>query len=320
MRVSFWSLMVVACVTLGVASEAGAQDSRQRAAAAEAYDRGTSGYMTGDYAEAAQWFETAHRMAPAPAALMQAIRAHQKAENLARAATLALMLQQEYPGEGQAVQYAEQILAEAAPTLFRVDVECSGCEIDLDEAVQQGRAFFVEADTTHSIVAHFSTGDVSREVSGAAGESTTLEISAPAAQVDPSVDPSGEPSGQQAGQSEGLPPVVTFVAAGVTVALAIGTIISAVDMYAGASEYEKAANQAESSGNIDDWNKANKLLADKRGQTRTNVLIGATLVSAVATGVIAAVLTDWSSEEEADTHAAIVPTPHGVMGFVESRF
>ncbi len=320
MRVSIWSLLVVACVTFGIAQQSSAQDSRQRAAAAEAYDRGTSGYMTGNYAEAAQWFETAHRMAPAPAALMQAIRAHQKAENLARAATLALMLQEEYPGEAQAVQYAEQILTEAAPTLFRVDVDCSGCEIDLDDAVQQGRAFFVEPDTSHSIVAHFSTGDVSREVSGAAGESTTVELTAPAAPLTASGDPSSEPSSAGAGESEGLPPVVTFVAAGVTGALLIATIISAVDMYAGVSDYEEAAKLAETSPNVDDWNRANKLLDEQRGQTRTNVLIGATLVSAVATGVIAVALTDWSSGEEADTHAAIVPTPHGVMGFVESRF
>jgi hypothetical protein len=302
-------------MVLLVAIPASAQDSRQRAAAAEAYDRGTSGYMTGEYADAAQWFETAHRLAPAPAALMQAIRAHQKAENLARAATLAVVLQNDYPGEAQAVQYADQILAETAPSLLRVDVDCSACEIDLDEAVQQARSLFVDPDTSHVIVAHFATGDVTKEISGSPGQTTTLRITAPAARLDaPAQDPEDPAaSGGEDSSGGGLPPLVTFIGAGVTGAFLIATIISGVDTNAGVDAYEKAARSGAPN--------ARKLLADGESkETRTNVLIGVTAVFAVATGVIAGVLTDWSSEEEADTHAAIIPTADGVMGFVESRF
>lgn len=312
MRMSLSAWVALAGLTLFVAQTASAQDARQRAAAAEAYDRGTTDYMTGNYAEAARWFETAHRMAPQPAALMQAIRAHQKAENVARAATLALTLQTDYPGEAQAVQYAEQILSESAPNLFRVEVECSACEIDLDEAVQQGRSFYVEPDTHHSIVVHFSTGDVTRDVSGGAGEEITIEVSAPAARIEVTEDPASDGQTPTEGASEGLPPVVTFVGAGVTGVLLVATIISAVDMYAGVDEYKKAAKAGDP--------KAQELYDEARGQTRTNVLIGITAASAIATGVIAFALTDWSSDEEADTHAAVVPTADGVMGFVESRF
>lgn len=296
---------MVAFATLCISHSAAAQDSRQRAAAAEAYDRGTTDYMTGNYAEAARWFETAHRMAPAPAALMQAIRAHQKAENIARAATLADRLQTDYPGEAQAVQYAEQILAEAVPNLFRVDVVCTGCEIDLDEVGQQGKTLYVEPDTHHTIVARFSTGEVSRDVSGSAGDDTTLQITAPAARIDTSDD--GEPSSNAASESKGLPPLVTFIGAGVTGALLIATIVSGVDTNAGVDEYERVRSRE-----LYD--------AGHAKEVRTNVLIGATAVCAAATGVIALLFTDWSSEEEADTHAAIVPTANGVMGFVESRF
>lgn len=307
--------LTIVSIVLLVAQSAAAQDSRQRAAAAEAYDRGTSGYMTGEYAEAAQWFETAHRLAPAPAALMQAIRAHQKAENLARAATLAVVLQNDYPGEAQAVQYADQILADTAPSLLRVDVDCSACEIDLDEAVQQARSLFVDPSTSHVIVAHFSTGDVTKEISGRPGQTTTLRIAAPAARLAAPVNDPQEPStsGSQDASGGGLPPLVTFIGAGVTGAFLVATIISGVDTNSGVDAYETAARNGSPN--------ARQLLADGESkETRTNVLIGVTAVFAVATGVIAGVLTDWSSEEEADTHAAIIPTANGVMGLVESRF
>lgn len=308
--------LTILSIVLLVAQSAAAQDSRQRAAAAEAYDRGTSGYMTGEYAEAAQWFETAHRLAPAPAAIMQAIRAHQKAENLARAATLAVVLQNDYPGEAQAVQYADQILADTAPSLLRIDVDCSACEIDLDDAVQQARSLFVDPSTSHVIVAHFSTGDVTKEISGEPGQTTTLRIEAPAARLTAPVSDPQEPvstSGSQDLSSGGLPPVVTFIGAGVTGAFLIATIISGVDTNAGVDAYETAARSGAPN--------ARQLLDDGESkETRTNVLIGMTAVFAIATGVIAGVLTDWSSEEEADTHAAIIPTTNGVMGLVESRF
>jgi len=319
MRLSSW--IVLAGITLCIGNTAAAQDSRQRAAAAQAYDRGTSNYMNGDYAAAAEWFETAHRMAPAPAALMQAIRAHHNGQNLARAATLAQMLQTDYPSEAQAVQYASQILGETTPNLFRVDVACSGCEIDLDDAVQQGTTFFVEPDTHHTVVAHFSTGDVSRDVSGAAGDSTTLDVTAPAAESEPEADPgSDEPPSTTEGASEGLPPVVTYVAAGVTGAVLIATIVSAISMNSGADEYEKAAAKYAMTGEMADYDAAKKLLDDASGQTMTNVLIGATAVCAVATGVIAFALTDWSSDEPSETSAGIVPTVGGAMGFIEGRF
>lgn len=87
-----------------------AQDARQRQAAAEAYDRGTAAYLDGEFTEAAQWFETANRMAPAAPALMQAIRSHQRAgepDNFTRAATLALRLSQEYAEDPAASRVCE---------------------------------------------------------------------------------------------------------------------------------------------------------------------------------------------------------------------
>src|SRR5690348_3550323 len=56
--------------TLVAPSRAFAQsETRERQAAAEAYDQGTASYLSGDFARAAEWFETAHRLSPAAPAL-----------------------------------------------------------------------------------------------------------------------------------------------------------------------------------------------------------------------------------------------------------
>jgi outer membrane protein assembly factor BamD (BamD/ComL family) len=69
--------VLVAAASLAAVPSARAQDARQRQAAAEAYDQGTAAYLAGDYEKAAEWFETANRLAPAAPALIQAARSAQ---------------------------------------------------------------------------------------------------------------------------------------------------------------------------------------------------------------------------------------------------
>src|SRR5688572_28785032 len=94
----FWfsCLMVFAAAPRPAAAQS---ETRERQAAAEAYDQGTVSYVSRDYAKAADWFETANRLSPAAPALIQATRAHQQAGHLTRAATLALRLTLEYANE-----------------------------------------------------------------------------------------------------------------------------------------------------------------------------------------------------------------------------
>src|SRR6187551_3774396 len=90
-------LLAAAC--LAVAQPARAQDARSRQAAAEAYDQGTAAYLAGEYEKAAEWFETANRLAPAAPALIQAARSLQEAGLKSRAASIALRLTTEYPND-----------------------------------------------------------------------------------------------------------------------------------------------------------------------------------------------------------------------------
>ena len=101
-----------------------AQDAQQRQAAAAAFDRGTTAYLQQDYATAARWFETANDLAPAAGALLQAIRAHERAANELRAASLALRLIEQFGEDARAATAAQEVLEELAPKFLRIEVDC----------------------------------------------------------------------------------------------------------------------------------------------------------------------------------------------------
>jgi len=310
------------------AAQAGGQvTAQQRQGAAEAYDRGTSAFLSGDYAQAAQWFEAANRLAPAAPALLQAIRAHRQAGNLLRAATLSLQMVAEYP-DNAANRYADEILQEAVGQFFRVNVVCDGCRVDLDGGLVSHTSFFLEADTSHKVTALFDTGNVEQEVQGEAGESVDLAFEAP-----PPPPPGEEPTTPGAAPAEeeweGLPPWAFYTAAGLTIASAgvLGYFI--YDMNSGVSAYEDAANQCTNTGMNCDL--AQQLLADGQDrELRTNVFIGLT-AGFGALAVTAAVLTNWagSSDEEAptadeegvdDVQTSFGVTPDGGGVVVRGRF
>src|SRR5262245_34159669 len=114
LSVRFGWLMGLGALLIAPAAHA-QNEARDRQAAAEAYDKGTSAYVAQDYEGAAQWFETANRLSPAAPALIQAARAHQQAGHLTRAATLALQLVQTYPDDSNATTIGEGLLTELAP-------------------------------------------------------------------------------------------------------------------------------------------------------------------------------------------------------------
>ncbi len=263
--------------------------ARDRQAAGEAYDWGTAAYMAHDYPGAARWFETAYRLAPAGAALVQAIRAYEHAGNDLRAANLGLRLSALYPNAGQ--RDAERALRNA-PHFFRVDVECEDCTVQLDGAVMGYPSFFVEPDADHVVEAAFETGSQRETVNGPAGEQTTLRFEAP-----PPPPPDQVATTEAATQtSEGttaatqpLPPPSddpiplgwTITAMVATAALGGVLAWSIVDMYDGVPAYEANPTAA--------------ALADGQSrELRTDILIGATAAVGVAT-LVMMFFTDWDN-------------------------
>lgn len=316
-------------------------DARRRQAAAEAYDRGTAAYLDGDYTEAAQWFETAHRMAPAAPALVQAIRSHQRAENFARAATLALRLQEDYAADKASADYAASVIADLGPQHVRVDVSCDqDCKLDLDGKLQESSAFFIEPGKTYRLTATFETGPQTEEIQGDAGSTRSVQFVAPPPPEQPvGTEAPGDGTGMQAPPADAdekpLDPLYTYIGAGLTGALLVGTVISGVDANAGAPAYEKAAKAANDCYANGDSNcdalyadAQKKLKAGEDKEMRTNILIAATAAVGVGTAVIALFLTNWSSgsddegdsEGEASASFGVAPTRDGAMGFVRGRF
>jgi hypothetical protein len=319
----------------GSISSASAQDARQRQAAAEAYDRGTAAYLEGSYGEAAQWFETANRMAPAAPALMQAIRAHEHAENHTQAATLALQLAATYAGQPTAEEYAKTVLANNAPKLVQIRVSCDeDCKLDVDGKLQEYLAFFETPGQPHVLTATFVTGSKTTKVQGEAGETREVRFEAPPPppETDSIISPTNNAAASHSGTSgRPLPPLVTWIGIGVTSALLAGTIWSGVDANAGVDEYNQAAEESRNCTPQGDpkcmmaAQKANDLLeAGQSRELRTNLLIGATALAAVGTGVIALFLTDWSSDEPSRADAAlglrIEPRPGGIQTSLMGRF
>jgi hypothetical protein len=261
---------------------------------------------------------------------MQAIRAHRRAGNDLRAATLALQITDKYPNEPAVTQYGEQVLSELRNRFLHVEVSCGGCTLDLDGTLQEYLAFFAEPGTSHTIIAHFESGDVKQEVSGAAGEKRTLTLEPSMSELGPGVGAqntganaadSGAAGDQEAekGGKKGLSPVYTYVGGGLTVALAVGIVVSGVSAVSSRKEFDKDHPKGCAEGDTKcekEWNNG----AAK--QTLANVFIGLTAAAGVATGVIAIFFTDWSSgdSKSKDVTADVTLLPGGGAFSVKTQF
>jgi hypothetical protein len=314
--------LAVALPGAALAQSAGREPTaEERQAAAEAYDHGTRSYLARDYARAAEWFETAYRMAPASAALIQAVRAHSRAGDEVRAATLALRLQALYGGERAAARQAEQTLEREARELVRVDVRCSGCTIELDGALADHPSFFVAAGSEHTVRATFPTGPVEQRVSGSAGETRTIELEAPP-RTDPEPLPDAEPDAPvepvareqpdepidlrpAASNQGGIHPAVMIVGTVLTVAAGGVLVWSGIDTLDGVPAYEADPTPA-------------RLSDGQMRETRTNAMIGITAGLAAAT-LLVAIFTDWDGDPPADTAAVLVPLEGGAYLSIGGR-
>lgn len=304
-----------------------------RQAAAEAYDRGRAAFLARDYERAAEWFETADRLAPAELALEAAVRANQRAGRTARSATLALALQQRYPGDTNAQELAASVLRQTAPRLGRVAVACNTrCQAELDGALQVSTTFFVEPGR-HAVVVHFRTGRVERSVDAIAGREQRIEVQAPpdtgrgggrdrggdggprdASSLEGlDLNDDGEEDGEADGRRRrrrdddedeggGLPSPVFWISAATTVGLGAALVWSGLDTQSGADEYESLVEDYETGRGT--RSAAEAALEDGRDrEMRTNLLIGATAVVGAAT-VVFAVLTDWGGADDGDDRRA----------------
>lgn len=322
------ALLAICCV-VAVSSVARAQSepsAEDRRAAGEAYDRGTAAYLAHDYARAAPLFETAYRLAPSAPALIQAIRAHEHADQNLRAASLALRLQALYGSDRQAARQAQTTLQAASGHYLRVDVTCdASCTVELDGAIEDYTSFFVDPGSAHTIRASFDTGAApSQTTSGAAGETQALSFARPAppptppeevavadAQHDDDASGHDAPPPPPPPSGGGVHPAA-FITLAVLTAGSIGVLAwSAVDMYDGVPAYQMNPTEA-------------ALQDGQARELRTDVMWGVTGALA-ATTVVLAIVTDWggsgtpSAESETPT-VSLMGVPGGAGLRVDGSF
>jgi hypothetical protein len=282
---------------------------RIKSAAAE-YDAGRRAFTDGKYDEAAIHFENAYHDAPNAQTLRNAIRARRQASELARAATLAVLAQDRYPDDAQTLQVAKHTLAEAAPKLFRLTVNCTPeCGVAADNHVvsleDATRFSFFLQPGPHDVVVSWP-GDRSKQLNVLAREGQTMERSLtappmPAASSGPIggglVTPEAEkPANKPFG------PAVFITLAGLT-AVSGGILI-----WSGIDTINNPGTDAVRQGCIGQGETCSLYQQGLSEQTRTNVLIGVTGGLGLLT-FVSVFLTQWSHpKHEAAQSAVIVPT------------
>lgn len=315
------SFVAIASATTAFAAPPNAEHIKS--AMAE-YDAGRRAFTEGKYEEAANHFENAFHDAPNAQTLRNAVRARKQANQLARAGTLAILAQDRYADDEPTLQLSKEILAEAAPKLFKLTISCdSECGVAADGRVvsledAKRFAFFLQPGP-HAIVVSWS-GDRSKSFDIKAKEGQSLEQTAIAPPM----------------------PVVTNNTGGNTIGAGAATTIEApANKPFGPAVFITLLGLTAISGGVLIWSGidtlnnpgADKVKADCVGlgescpeyqqglseQTRTNVLIGVTAGLGALT-FVSIFLTQWSHPKHEGTQAYIRPTfGFGTLG-VAGRF
>jgi hypothetical protein len=212
-------------------------------AAAAAFAEGQRAQLRGDYVQAAEFFELADRSAPNAVALRSAIRSHRAGGHRARAATLSLEALSRYASDAETRAVADEVLAESAPMLARVRVECTpACSLVLDGRALRDTAsdvfdFFVEEGQRHLSASWPGRPTARRDLEFGPHTEHTIELVAPASPEpvaterapddelhdEPVRDAIAMPAPVPASDSSGLSPAIFATGAGLTaVALGIG--------------------------------------------------------------------------------------------------
>lgn len=302
---------IVASSGMARAQEGEAPSAERIRSAAAEYDAGRRAFIEKKFSEAATHFENAYHDAPRAEALRNAIRARREAKQYARAATLAALAQDVYPSDETTMVVVRDTLAEAAPKLHRLIVQCQpACGIVVDgRAITQDDApkttLFLEPGV-HAVVVSFGEAGARQErVTAKAGGHQELELVPP-----PPAPPPAEPEVQEpirpaptaadAGPRRTKPfgPAVFIVGAGLTAVGAALTTVSGIDTLNSPGQDRV---RAECAGQ----GEACSLYQEGRdAQLRTNVLLGVTAGVAVITAAVGLFLTDWKPGAPAPANAA----------------
>jgi hypothetical protein len=297
---------------------------RLRSAASE-YDAGRRAYGEKDYDGAATHFENAYHDAANASAIRNAIRARQKAHELARAATLANTASVRYPKDASTMGVVREVLKLSRGKLDRVTLRCTpDCGVAADgRAISSAdgpqTVFYLDPGDHALVVSWSSDRNKSSTLTAVAGGEETLSFEAPPIPVRaPPVVAEAPPPPAPPVSTKPFAPYVFYSAAGATVIAAAVTVWSGVDA---------ENNPGAAAVKRDCVGLGTSCPEYKEGlsaQLRTNVLIGTTAVLGAATGVIGILFTRWSGGKPESRPlpiaGAVMPLPGGGAVSLSGRF
>jgi len=308
--------------TVSAAAEPTPEAVRQ---AGESFNLGRASYKAEDYVAAAEFFEKADGLAPNPKVLWLAIDSRERGGHHARAATLAALATQLYPGD-VTFEPANELLRTALERYSRLKIECDEpCTLLVDTRLVHGRPMtkrFVFLDPGEYRIKAFWEGERSaiENYSASAGQSGKLTFTAPpgntvappGGQTEGADWPAPEPvpappkpdAEPPAPSAKPLGPAVFWTGAAVTLGLA------GVSIWSGLDAQKHPGAEAVRSECVNQGPECPAYKEGLRNQVRTNILWGATAGVGVVAVLIGAIWTDWGSPQiGAGTDLAVTKLP-----------
>jgi hypothetical protein len=307
------ALALAFCGSIACESVARAQavDQPQLDRARAAYDRGMRAHALRDHVTAARAFAEADALAPAPASLEAALESSMRADDALLGAELVDR------AEGRAGDPGVARSLAAARKRFggrtgKVSVDCRGesrCVASIDGTPADARKVIYVIAGPHAVVLQRGEERVERLVevkadatvvvggeSSASLPSTSPNTTVPTSPAGPSAGPAG-PAGPDK-PSSGVSPVWFFVGLGVTGVVGAATLVSGLDAVSKHDSFGRDGCGTDATG-------PKPQDCDQRGrdgesaQRRTNVLLGATAVLAVATAAVGIFVVRWKDGTKA---------------------
>lgn len=290
---------------LFVRSLAHADDPKARAK--QAYARGVAAHDAKDYKTAARAFTEADTILPSSAALAAALDDAVLADDPVLGAEL--IERGNRPG---ATPELTKSLAEARTKLAgragRIRIVCpagSTCSALVDER-STNRELWV-APGPHTVTLRVDTTMKEQTIDVHGGETIVLEPEKPPAVVQPPPPPVTEPLAptekehHEPSKHKGLPPLVTYLGAGFTLAMVGGTITTGLLTKNRHDDFvAKGCDKGPAAGCQTLHDEGIPLLV------MTNVFLGLSILSAVATTGIAVFFTDWNASVSTSQNRAIL--------------
>jgi hypothetical protein len=276
-----------ALVAFAVSAPGRAQDGGTTSDAARlAYDRGTAAFRAGQYAVAAREYDRADQLAPHPVALRWALVASVQAGD----AVLGMTLVDRAAGRAADPELevaVSQARAALEHTVAGLTLRCPPrvvCSASVDgQPVPTGERSYL-LPGVHAVEIRAAGHATRRSLTLAPGAREEVVGEPPPAPASPA--PAAAPHHAAAdapapAAAAGISPVWFFVGVGATAVLGGVTVWSGIDTVDRNDAYLATRDQA----GFDDGRAA---------QTRTNVLVGVTAASAVATALVGILAVRWS--------------------------